>query len=590
MAEAREETTKWPMQGKVKEGSLSDFFEHARHQMCKQWSVHEDGVLAYKLQEEEIDHHYGMNRQNRRTVRDDIPVAKVVQTEEEIEQQKERLRKLAALQAQAEADEIVARKVNRQLQDEARRREAVRELEDEDLARLLQEKEKKKYERYLEKKRERKLKKEREKLEQQLARTTEEARLVLPDASKKNVDQVAGDLEAMRLNESASSGGSTRPANSATRVTPAGRIEDDGDFSDFYAVPPDGVRPEEWELVQQQQDEELARLLQEQEHKRSKAEVDKAKLREIEMRDEQLALIMQEQEKLKMKKYKQKRQQQKEQKRLERQLSGQEGLPLGASANMLAQLVGQEGLSLGPSAVMTQAAVGSSSPDHSHHRYRRNSYTKSIDNGPAHIEVPSDFAAMASGSPKYKTVIDVSHASSSHRQGRSGDLSPDDAPEVLRWLQSQGAEVEEDVGRQRLQCPQSLTPSPPVSHPSDEEEFVRRQGTPTTYNIAAAIDPTYHRRQQELENHHQTPVKSQIPVSRSLPIAVGPLEWEPGGQSSLRRLRDPTNPLSLDSGEATFEELSNGGGYGPVQGQKRNRKPIPAVDQKAGKGGNCKQQ
>lgn len=70
-------------------------------------------------------------------------------------------------------------------------------------------------------------------------------------------------------------------------------------------------------------------------------------------------------------------------------------------------------------------------------------------------------------------MIDVSHASSSHRQGRSGDLSPDDAPEVLRWLQSQGAEVEEDVGRQRLQCPQSLTPSPPVSHPSDEEEFVR---------------------------------------------------------------------------------------------------------------------
>lgn len=53
-------------------------------------------LLAYFT----VDHHYGMNRQNRRTVRDDIPVAKVVQTEEEIEQQKERLRKLAALQAQ----------------------------------------------------------------------------------------------------------------------------------------------------------------------------------------------------------------------------------------------------------------------------------------------------------------------------------------------------------------------------------------------------------------------------------------------------------------------------------------------------------
>ena len=41
-----------------------------------------------------------MNRHHRRTVRQDIPVAKVVQTQEEIEQQKERLRKLAALQAQ----------------------------------------------------------------------------------------------------------------------------------------------------------------------------------------------------------------------------------------------------------------------------------------------------------------------------------------------------------------------------------------------------------------------------------------------------------------------------------------------------------
>jgi hypothetical protein len=37
-----------------------------------------------------------------------------------------------------------------------------------------------KYEKYLEKKRERKLKKEREKLEQQLAKTTEEARLAVP--------------------------------------------------------------------------------------------------------------------------------------------------------------------------------------------------------------------------------------------------------------------------------------------------------------------------------------------------------------------------------------------------------------------------
>ena len=39
------------------------------------------------------------------------------------------------------------------------------------------------------------------------------------------------------------------------RVTPAGHIEDEGDFSDFFAVPPDNVHPEEWEHVQQAQDE-----------------------------------------------------------------------------------------------------------------------------------------------------------------------------------------------------------------------------------------------------------------------------------------------------------------------------------------------
>jgi arabinogalactan endo-1,4-beta-galactosidase len=37
-------------------------------------------------------------------------------------------------------------------------------------------------------------------------------------------------------------------------VTPAGRIEDDGDFSDFYTHPDHHVPPEEWEQLQEQQD------------------------------------------------------------------------------------------------------------------------------------------------------------------------------------------------------------------------------------------------------------------------------------------------------------------------------------------------
>lgn len=47
-----------------------------------------------------VDRHYGLNRFNRRTVREDIPIAKIVQTDEEVRQQNERFEQLQALQAQ----------------------------------------------------------------------------------------------------------------------------------------------------------------------------------------------------------------------------------------------------------------------------------------------------------------------------------------------------------------------------------------------------------------------------------------------------------------------------------------------------------
>ena len=47
-----------------------------------------------------VDKHYGLNRYNRRTVREDIPIAKVVQSDEEHRQQQERFQQLQALRAQ----------------------------------------------------------------------------------------------------------------------------------------------------------------------------------------------------------------------------------------------------------------------------------------------------------------------------------------------------------------------------------------------------------------------------------------------------------------------------------------------------------
>ncbi|XP_059178773.1 involucrin-like isoform X2 [Physella acuta] len=347
MAEAKEDGPNFPPRGKVQE-------------VRKQWSVHEDGALAYQMQNQEIDQHYGLNRYNRRMVRQDIPVAKIVQSEEEIRLQEERLRELAALRAQAEEDEKIAKRIEQQLKHESSRKEVTAAVDDEELARQLQEKEKKRYERHLEKKREKKLKLERQQLEAQLARDTEEARLVLN--SDAGSDRVADSIENLSLQ-----------GVNATRVTPSGRIEDDGDFSDFYNLPPEMDELTRLE-IQACQDEELARLLQEQEHKRTKAEVDQDKLRKIEQQDEQLARVMQEQEKLRLKKAKLKHQQKKEAQRKQ----SAESLPLGASANTFNQLRLQESPPVGASASVT---VSNSSGGHN--RYRRNSYTQAFDTPPS---------------------------------------------------------------------------------------------------------------------------------------------------------------------------------------------------------------
>lgn len=89
-------------------------------------------------------------------------------------------------------------------------------------------------------------------------------------------------------------------------LRPDGKVEDVGDFSDFYVQPETNMKATEKKSLQELQDEELARLLQDQEHKRG-AEINRDKLREIEDKDAELARVMQEEEKLKAQKHRQKR-------------------------------------------------------------------------------------------------------------------------------------------------------------------------------------------------------------------------------------------------------------------------------------------
>ena len=77
-----------------------------------------------------------------------------------------------------------------------------------------------------------------------------------------------------------------------------GRLEDEGDFNDFYIQPTADMLVDEARELQELQDEELARLLQDQERKRGAA-VDRGKLRDIEAKDAEIARLIHEQEKLK---------------------------------------------------------------------------------------------------------------------------------------------------------------------------------------------------------------------------------------------------------------------------------------------------
>uniref|UniRef100_A0A6G5ACQ3 Coiled-coil domain-containing protein n=2 Tax=Rhipicephalus microplus TaxID=6941 RepID=A0A6G5ACQ3_RHIMP len=108
--------------------------------VCKEWLVREDGVLAYRLQSQEINQRYNLNRTNNQLLRADLPVAKTVQRTEEEEAEFIRRTYEEMLRQQEEHDAKVALELQQQLQREAALHAAAQE-EDQRLAAELQKRE-----------------------------------------------------------------------------------------------------------------------------------------------------------------------------------------------------------------------------------------------------------------------------------------------------------------------------------------------------------------------------------------------------------------------------------------------------------------
>ncbi|XP_075540365.1 uncharacterized protein LOC142575170 isoform X2 [Dermacentor variabilis] len=233
--------------------------------LCKEWLVREDGVLAYRLQSQEINQRYNLNRTNNQLLRADLPVAKTVQRTEEEEADFIRRTYEEMLKQQEEHDAKVALELQQQLQREAALHAAAQE-EDQRLAVELQRRE----------------------LPKKLDRIERRRRDIF---SLKTLlwayDALPSVLKRLSIGED-SSGAFFDDSESR-----------DEDFSDFCLQPPPGLSGEDLRKFQEEQDAELARLLQEQETKRRGASANDRQIA-MEAQDRELAKMLQDQEKARL--------------------------------------------------------------------------------------------------------------------------------------------------------------------------------------------------------------------------------------------------------------------------------------------------
>ncbi|XP_047456181.1 coiled-coil domain-containing protein 187 isoform X3 [Mugil cephalus] len=108
--------------------------------MCQCFAVLEDGALAHNLQEQEIEQYYTTNIQKNQLVQNDIRVAKRLQDEEEEQRAQQSALLRQATRHLEEQDFEYARVVQEELQRCAEEAQ-MRELEDEEMAKRIQEEE-----------------------------------------------------------------------------------------------------------------------------------------------------------------------------------------------------------------------------------------------------------------------------------------------------------------------------------------------------------------------------------------------------------------------------------------------------------------
>ncbi|GFG30817.1 hypothetical protein Cfor_10879 [Coptotermes formosanus] len=300
------------------------------NEVCREWLVKEDGALAYRLQTEEIKHHYTGNRSRNALVRQDFPHALDEQRREEEEAAALRNVYHQMVQQQEQVDAQVAKQLAEKMEREELEQRQALEEGDQEIARKLQpspsldlgtdegeERERLRIER-----------REREHLERQACVNSgivhpqydrDMNNVGLPCPSQYSPEALSQQFRLCTLTDAAvqTSNISQSPEEPCVGNPPS----------------PPALSEEEARRIQEEQDAEFARLLQEQEGSQQLDMLDQDRLMAIEAQDKELARMLQERERAKAKRARERAKQKAVLKKQQQLLSDDEGFVASPSAN-----------------------------------------------------------------------------------------------------------------------------------------------------------------------------------------------------------------------------------------------------------------
>ncbi|KAK6622128.1 hypothetical protein RUM44_001935 [Polyplax serrata] len=256
------------------------------NEVRREWLVHEDGALAYRLQDEEIKQHLIGNRSRNTQIREDFPRAK----DEQQREAEEAIRlHQQLLYQQEQQDAKIAEQLAYKIEKEEEERRRMLEEEDKELAKLLQEQEQSKVS-----KRERDLRElethtpkkeqyyydDKRNLNQQRPLTNQRM-FYYDDNNLSDINNVGLPLQDEIVKP-------MRSCNLSSR----------GNYQHFNKTPAE-ICEDEARRIQEEKDEEYARYLQEKENLDTLDTVNKDRLLAIETQDKELARLLQEKERAK---------------------------------------------------------------------------------------------------------------------------------------------------------------------------------------------------------------------------------------------------------------------------------------------------